>query len=305
MKKFLLKCSFFIIIIIFVWGANEAFYRFVPNNYTVKNKNIVNKYDDCEVLILGNSHAFFGLNPRFFDMNTFNLSNVSQTLFFDKLLLEKHLKHFKKLKYVILTVEYTTLSHSDNHPEMQWRKYFYEAQMGLHTGQINWFDIKKYSLALVPPTSINTTSIMTYFKQGTIAQCESFGFAANIGVLSTYNNPTAAIDKMKQHEDGSLLFDRNLGRIKDIVKKCSQKGVKVILVNMPVTTYYADNVNPEKRFKIVNSCNELALENNLNYINLFQDKAFDNKDFYDVDHLNIVGAKKCSQLINQYIHSFN
>lgn len=301
MKKFFLKCSFFVIVITVVWGANEALYRFVPNNYTVKNKNIIKRYNDCEILILGNSHAFYGLNPSFFKMKTFNLSNVSQTLFFDELLVNKHLQHFRKLKYVILPIEYTTLSHADNHPELQWRKYFYSAQMGLNTGQISCFDIKKYSLSLVPPTSINIISLKTYLKKGTITECDSLGFASNIGVESKYNNPDAAVNKMKQHEDGSLFFEKNLFRIRNIEKKCREKGVKIILVNMPVTTYYADNVNPIKRKKIIDACRRIALENNMLYLDLFQDKTFNNDDFYDVDHLNVLGAKKCSELVNQYI----
>lgn len=301
MKKFFLKCSFFLTVIAIVWASNEALYRLVPNNYTVKNENVTKVYDDCQVLILGNSHPFFGLDPHYFTYNTFNLANVSQTLYFDELLLEKHLEHFKKLKYVILAIEYTTLSHSDTHPEMEWRKYFYEAQMGLKLPQISDFDVKKYSLALVPPMSINKQSIKTYFRQGTIAQCDSLGFAANNGVLSEYNNPEAGIAKMKQHEDGSLSFNKNLNRVNSIVRKCKERGVKVILVNMPVTTYYADNVNTLKRKKIVNNCETIALKNDIGYIDLFQNKAFNNDDFHDVDHLNIQGAKKCSELLNQYI----
>ncbi|MFD2601396.1 hypothetical protein [Flavobacterium suzhouense] len=267
----------------------------------MKNENVMKRYNDCEVLILGNSHPFFGLNPVFFTYNTFNLSNVSQTLCFDKLLLDKHLGHFQKLKYVILAIEYTTLSHSDNNPEMQWRKYFYEAQMGLNIPEISCFDLKKYSLALVPPPTINKVSIKTFFNRGSIAQTDSLGFAANYGVLSEYNNPPAAVVKMKQHEDGSLSFDKNLTRINDIIIKCKKKGIKVLLVNMPVTSYYADNVIPQKRQKIVNTCEMIALENNIDYIDLFRSKVFNNDDFYDVDHLNVQGAKKCSELLNQYI----
>lgn len=105
----------------------ELFYRTITNNYVVKTKNIQERYDDIEVLILGNSHTFYGLNPVYFDKSTFNMSNISQTLYFDKLIFERHFKNLKKLKYVIFNVEYTVLSQVDNTSEDVWRKYYYHA----------------------------------------------------------------------------------------------------------------------------------------------------------------------------------
>ena len=78
------------VILLIVWLGFELFYRSVPNNYTVKDENVRKAYNSTEVLIFGNSHAFYGLNPEHFSAKAFNISNVSQTLFHDKLLFDKH-----------------------------------------------------------------------------------------------------------------------------------------------------------------------------------------------------------------------
>lgn len=113
MKSFLRKLSWSLIPILLGWLALESFYRFIPNNYTEKQKQILQNYDS-EVLILGNSHSFYGINPLSFNQKAYNFSNISQSLYFDELLLEKNITHFNNLKYVVLTIDYFTLSQEDD-----------------------------------------------------------------------------------------------------------------------------------------------------------------------------------------------
>jgi len=79
-----------------------------------------------------------------------------------------------------------------------------------------------------------------------------------------------------------------------------------MLVTMPATSHYAENVNTEKLAKIFEECSKLeGLHRNVHYLNLFVDSRFNNSDFYDCDHLNTLGAEKCSKIINTEILRFN
>lgn len=50
------------------------------------------------------------------------------------------------------------------------------------------------------------------------------------------------------------------------------------------------------------TANGLVLSNNnTTYINLYEDKRFDDSDFFDANHLNVKGANKCSKILNQFI----
>jgi hypothetical protein len=301
MVKFLKKVSFFIAILAIVWLCFELFYRFAANNYTEKSKNISTGYKDCEVLILGNSHTFYGLNPDFFKRKAFNLANKSQTLFYDQLLLEKYIDSLNALKYVIIPVEYSSLSASDDNAELAWRSYFYESQMGIDTKTHKVFDLKKYSRALPPPFLITLKAIKKYCTKGSLVDCQPNGWAPYEGMNSEHNNKAMGKIIAAKHEDNSVDFNKNIQRLKSMVVTCRQKGVKVFLVTMPVTSYYADNINRKKLALITAQCNAFANENKIHYINLFQDKRFVNADFFDIDHLNTNGAKKCTRVINNFV----
>jgi|SRR5690554_3273174 len=303
MKYFINKISFFLIIIFSVWIFIECFYRFVPNNYTEKHKNIQNNYHKTEVLIFGNSHTFYGLNPEKFDQPAFNIANISQSIYFDKLLFDKHIDSFKNLKYVVLNLEYTSLSQKDNTQEDTWRKYFYREQMDLDVSIIPFYDISQYSLAMSRSFKNSIITIQQYFEKGTIIECDELGW----GHKYTYDKRRQNLDELavrvtEKHEDNSMDFKINTQRIKSIIKKCKEKNINVILVTMPVHKSYSEKVNPKKVRAIHSVAKNLALENsNSFYINLFYSDKFSDEDFYDPDHLNDRGAKKCSILLNEFI----
>lgn len=284
-----------------VWICMEIFYRFVPNNYTQKVAEIQNNYDS-EILVLGNSHAFYGINPDYFSAKTYNFSNISQSLYFDELLIEKHLKSFKNLKYIILTVDYFSLSQVDNSSEDIYRKYYYEQYMDINVPLISRFDPKSYSLTLTRNLEMNIDLMKSYSKEKTLVEGNSEGWAKKIGTNPQFNNYETAVDVVAKNEDGLSDFQVNIKRLERMIKMCSERNINVVMVTMPVTTYYAGLVNKKKLKKLYADCEQLALENkNSIYLNLFQDKRFDNSDFYDTDHLNEKGAEKCSKILNKVI----
>ena len=67
MKKLCTKIILFLIPVIAIWVGLELFYRLVDTNFTEKDKQIRTEFKDAEILILGNSHSLFGINPSHFD----------------------------------------------------------------------------------------------------------------------------------------------------------------------------------------------------------------------------------------------
>ncbi|WP_417874410.1 hypothetical protein [Xanthomarina gelatinilytica] len=306
MKKLLTHISLFLIPIIIVWILAEVFYRTVPNNYTYKHEQISNNKDDIEVLVLGDSHTFFGINPEWLSLKTYNLSNVSQTIYFDKLLFEKHIDHLPHLKYLIISVEYTTLSQADNTQEDIWRKYFYCAQMDLEVPLITWYNPKKYSLALARKFDKTWNSYLDYKREGSLIGCDENGWGNTyLSTVDSLEMTYLAKVVAKKHEDGSLDFNLNTERIQNLIDLCKQKNIQVLLVNMPVNPEYLSHLNPEKLLKIDNTCDDLAKTNpNVTRVDLSRDSRFQLQDFHDADHLNAQGAKKCSLLIDAYLHAY-
>lgn len=286
--------------IILVWMGVELFYRIVPNNYTFKNELVQTESASVEVLIFGDSHTFYGLNPEYFSKPTLNMANVSQSIYFDKLVLEKYIDKFTNLKCIIIPIEYTTFSQADNSQEDYWRKYFYKSQMNLNVTYIKWYDPKQYSLALTQNFGKTGTYIKSYLNNKTLVGCDDKGWGNTYfsTVDSLELNRLAKLISRK-HDDGSMDFSKNLNRVNNIIKTCKSKGVHVILVNMPVSQPYLKLLNQDEVNAITKISKELdKTKINVTNINLLNDKRFTRKDFHDADHLNMDGAKKCSLIIN-------
>ncbi|MEA9411857.1 hypothetical protein [Flavobacterium sp. PL02] len=303
MKKLIKNLMFFLLPILLVLSLIECFYRLVPNNYTLKNTNIQKIYDTTEVLILGNSHTFYGLNPSFFDKQTFNLSNISQTLYFDQLLFEKHINKFKKLKYVILNIEYTSLSQLKDTEEDSWRKYYYKSYMDLNVPIISKFDYGNYFLSSTRPFNKNIKLVNSYFIEGTVIDCDVNGFGINYTKEKRFLNiDKIAPNTIRKHEDNLFDFSENISRIESIIRQCKEKEIEVILVTMPVSKAYSVRVNKFKLDKIVKTAKLFENKNsNVRYLNLFNDFKFTNNDFYDPDHLHTEGAEKCSLIVSTFL----
>lgn len=300
MKKIIYQTVVYLLPILLLLLSIELLYQIVPNNYTLKNKNVQKSYADTKVLIFGNSHAFYGLNPKYFDKPTFNLSNISQSLYFDQLLFDKHIDKFKSLQCIILNVEYTSLSQVDNSEEDIWRKYYYKEYMDLEVPIIANFDPKVCFLSSTRSFSTNVKLIKRYISEGTLVDCDEKGF----GINYVKENRKLDIDKIalftvKKHEDNSLDFSKNISRIQSIINKCNQKKIKVIIVTMPTCKEYSSGVNQLKLKKIIKTCSSFK---NVCYLNLFKDSRFTDDDFFDPDHLHNLGAKKCSLIVNKILN---
>lgn len=304
MNDLLKKILFYLIPVFMVFLSFELFYRIVPNDYSVKYKTIPSKLNSTEVLILGNSHTFYGLNPQYFTRPTYNLAHISQTLYFDKLLFDKYVDQLKNLKCIILHIEYTSLSEIVDTEENKWRKYYYQTYMHLNVPSIKSYDCTKYFISSTRTLNANSKLIVQYLKDGTITHCDNKGFGTNY--KKNYKKPLTEKDgvaRVKNIEDGLINFTDNISRVQHIIDACKKRNIKVLLLNMPVTNYFSQNVNPVKLKKIQNTCKIITAKNdNVYYLNLFTDKRFGNEDFYDADHLATDGATKSSRIVNDFVN---
>ena len=61
--------------------------------YKEKAEGLKKHANEIEILILGNSHATYGVNPKYFSAFAYNLANVGQSIYFDN---ELTLQNFRK-----------------------------------------------------------------------------------------------------------------------------------------------------------------------------------------------------------------
>lgn len=293
--------------ILLAWGSVEYFYRSIPNNYTFKRDSVNKNSTEIEVLLFGSSHCLYGLNPVYFSKNTFNFSNISQTIYFDKLLLEKYIDKLPKLKQVVFCIEYTNLSQKDNTQDDVFRKYYYETFMDLKVPIVSDMDPKKYSLALSRSLGSSIDLMLKYYKKGSILNCDEKGWGNDYKKMNRISPHEMGRERAEAHEDGSMDFSVNENRIDDLILECKKRNIKVVIVSMPETKVYSENLNQEKLQLIFKTCQKFEDSNEgyVRYLNLFNDPRFVDEDFYDADHLNEVGAEKCSKIVDAFLNSNN
>lgn len=302
MKNFYKKILIFLIPVFLVWVSTEAFYRFTENNYTFKSKIIKADSDRIETLILGDSHSFFGINPEYFTSPTFNIANVSQSLYFDELLLQKHIDSLPNLRNVVLNISYFTLSAVDNSSEDRWRRYFYQQDMDLEVSSIPIFDPKQYSLTLARRFDKSVDLFVEYYKRGTLVSCYENGYGMQDETNIVPDKEMTSELIAKKHEDNSLDFEANAIRLQRIIELCNKKGVEVFLIEMPVYKTYYGLLNATKKDKINSTLSQLELKNNgVRYFNFCNEDSLIDSDFRDADHLTNEGAVKFSKLLDSII----
>ncbi len=282
-----------------VWGITEVFYRTVENNYTFKNQRIISEYDQIETLVFGDSHAFFGINPEYFTSNTFNIANVSQSLYFDELLLQKHIDSLPNLKNVILNISYFTLSAIDNSSEDRWRRYFYQQQMDLKIPSISVFDPNQYSLALVRRFDNTVVLFGEYLQNGTVVSSYENGYGRQDETNIVPDKEKISVLIAKKHEDHLYDFEVNKNRLQRMIDLCNKNGIEVFLIEMPVYKTYYNLLDTAKKEKINTTLSQLEEQNKgVHYLNFSQEESFIDSDFRDADHLTNEGAEKFSKLLN-------
>ena len=290
--------------ILIAWGGLEYFYRAVPNNYTVKRDYLQQHAADIEVLLLGSSHCMYGLNPQYFTQPTFNLSNISQTIYFDHLLFKKYIDSLPHLKKVVLCIEYTNLSQTENTEDDVFRKYYYNTFMDLPSSILSDWDPKKYSLALSRGLDASIKQLLKYYYNGTIVNCDTKGWGNDYPKEKSMRPQLTGKLRAEAHEDGLMDFRVNIAKIRSMIVECQQRGIQVFIVSLPQSKTYSEHLNQKKLQAIFETCRSLEtlFAANTQYLNLFTDHRFMEGDFYDADHLNDSGAEKCSKIVNDFIN---
>jgi hypothetical protein len=125
MKLFIKRVLVFICPLVVLLLLCELFLRGMETSYKIKKEQLVASAGAVEVLILGNSHENYGVDPRQFSPYAFNLAQVGQPLYFDKRITLNYIDRLKKLKYVLIGVDFHSLYFSDEGIRDLWSYYGY------------------------------------------------------------------------------------------------------------------------------------------------------------------------------------
>ena len=123
MKKFIKKLVLFSIPLFVLVFSTELYLYNMKTSYSEKIDGLNQNKDKIELLVLGNSHEAYGINPNKLDCFSYNLAHVNQSLYFDKRITLKHVDRLPNLKYVLIGVDFHSLYFSDQGIRNIWSYY--------------------------------------------------------------------------------------------------------------------------------------------------------------------------------------
>lgn len=313
LKAFIKKTLIFCAIPAAVILGMDIWLRNQDTLYSVKYEG-AKKEKDVQMIILGNSHATYGVDPAGFEIPAFNLANVSQSIYFDKRITLSLLDEMKNLRYVLISVDYHSLYFSSQKVRNDWSYYgngvrykdkSYFAQnlspslfgyspkvaVSLLKKRVkNLIQYKGKALTFDVESGIDVKSKISHgfisFKNGTIP--EMFTGAE---MKTRASNFTEMMHASKEKKE--VISD-----LEGFIEELEKRGIEPIFFTSPTYVEYNKFLDKEFLRKNQMTINEFCSKYDLKYLNYMSSKEFELEDFYNPDHLNQDGALKFSQMLN-------
>lgn len=294
------RFSIFVFSVCILLGILEYQTQILPNNYLTKEAYLLPVADQVEVLILGNSQAYMGVNPSEFDVPAFTLANTAQTLRYDWEMFNRYASRPPSLKQIYLGVSYPSLfTIAMDLPGDFNRSYHYRHFLGIN-GDTKWYQIKSWSMVNV--YSIERTIDRLYgHYNGTesLTEFDSLGW---------YNDPIQR-DLDQNAEDAcsfrnDYIHQRNLPVNLDYLTKildlADQHDISVTIFSPPLYQQYRDYMIPEFYDQGIRLLDSISSQRGIQFLNATASPDYQASDFFDSNHLRKEGAKKLTATL---IHS--
>ena len=295
MKNFLYRILLFFIPLIILTIGGEVYVRTLPNQYKQKRDQLVANADSIEILIMGSSHAMDGIDPGQFSLYAHNLAFASQSIYFDKKLIEKYLPILPRLKYVILMLDYNSLYY--DHDES--RDFFYKYYYNLDYKDRKF--CKEFFLQSFFVYTPEQTLSLLFKRQEELVK----GWVNKVG---RNDQAVTSVEKSKLRAKGFDYTvntwqggDSVLNDLEALINRLQSKKITPILVTYPHYSIIRGYMNPTIIERTREVGNSLSQKYQIPFLDYFADDSFTIADFFNSDHLNVQGAAKISKKINAVI----
>lgn len=312
LHQFVKKVLLFILPFIVIYLAIYAYALFYPSVFKTKADYIKANKADIEVLFIGSSHTQYGINPRLIepkDGKVMNIAYGGQTIKLNQMLLEKFADEMPKLKYLFIEMDYFSLEHFTGNEE--YRQPLYQTFYGVAGGDGEWWTryfLTKDDLYFFAQSA--ALNMWNYVKNpqyemnewGFIENNVNYQFAKmnydEEEICRTLPNRLGGshpIQSVENYKVNTTLTD-------SILTFCNDRNIQPIFIAYPVyKSYYQFEKSKKKARRFLYIEQSLKKHPNLQFWNFEDDPRFSVRDFWDDDHLDVAGANKLSEIINEQL----
>jgi hypothetical protein len=275
--------------------------RNIEDSFSFKHKFLKDKGTTVNTLILGNSHAYYGIAPSVLNDSAFSMAMPSQDLPIDFKILETFSTSLPNLNTVIFNVSVSSLFLS-NENEVSWRKAYYHFKMHLPDALPSSESIFSRNSLLF---SAGLKPVLKSFqyklsRQNQKAMCLPKGNGFYIREATNSILERTGYDAATRHQKDTAEMATIINQLSLVVDSLIQKKIRVVFVSTPVTEYYSNRISPETSLKINGAIEKIILENpSCVYLNYRDNLKLPVKLFTDADHLNKNGSLEFSNILEE------
>lgn len=316
MAKFLKNIALFSLIPIIALLVSDAYLRNKNSLYKEKFNGAVENSEDIKILILGNSHANYGVDPTAFQKFAYNIANVNQSFYFDKRITLKLLDSLKNLEYVLISADYHSLSFSDQGIRNKWS----------YLGNGVRYKNEDYFLEKLSPTLFAyPPKVLASFLKRDVVNVIKYKGGATDYLVQKGVNPSDSLRQgfigytgadslsfsLMKYKERAELFNRevSLSRerkeirtdLENFISILKSRNITPILYTTPTFEKYNKFLNKKYLNSQFSIYREIAQKKHIKFWNFMNSDLFPKIFFYNPDHLNKKGAKRFAKILNDSI----
>jgi len=317
MKIFLKKIWIFSFLPLVILLLFDFWLRGQDSIYEKKVEGLLSAKDSVQLLILGNSHATYGVDPTAFsNIYAYNLANVSQTIYFDKRLTLKAIQQgVHRLEYVLISVDYHSLFTESQQHRDYWSWYGH----GIEYKEKNYLlpAISPFLWGYTPKVSFSLLSKTVRNKiryQG--ASVIHFNVEPDIDASAPLQQGFITFTTTDDDKFNTEYYKRRIERyrepvdskraevltdLEDFIVQLQSSGIVPIFFTSPTFHAYNQYLDRATLHRNMNDIHRLSEKYGIEHWDYMDDRRFTKEDFYNSDHLNKKGAVKFSKILSERI----
>lgn len=304
MAILLAKLCLFALPLVGIGAVLEAGMRRFPDTNQRKRQAWERAADSTRILILGSSHAQFGLRPDALPLPAFNLAGFSQTFRYDSALLVRSIARMPRLRAVILSVSYFSFQEELGPKVEPWRCWSYRDAWGIEApSSLSPRDPARWSRALRLGNWRTASQAVKGFPPmpdlvpiGPDGWGEAFvPHPARAQDADWAAERIAAWGSSMDPSRGPVQV-RRLGRILSTARAA---GLEAVLVTTPVLEPLRRREDPSVRDQNRRWIDSLARSHGALALDFEADPSFVDSDFVDLDHLGPSAARRLTEEVGR------
>ena len=258
--------------------------------------------DSARVLILGSSHAQFGLRPDVLPVPAFNLAGFSQTFRYDSALLAGSIERMPRLRVVILTISYFSFQEELGPGVEPWRCWSYRDAWGIPApSELSGYDPARWSrVARLGNWRSAMRALKGFAPPPDLVPIGVDGWGEALDPHPHRPQDSAWARERIQAWQASMDSSRRalqVRRLGHILSMTRRTGAKAVVVATPILEPLRRVESPRIASENRRFADSLAKAHEAVFLDFEADPSFGIADFVDMDHLGPAAAGRLTRMV--------